>query len=188
MSTTTPEAPTSVSGPQPDAAKKSDGDLIKAAANGKLKDNEVHDALGVYLRKEGEAPPEGGEPKPLKLNVGTDDKPLFIRWVIQPVEDSDITKARESSQSGNRAQRRAGESTTDETLVARKIVAKGTVEPSAKALTEATGLIDVNDALYAYFKRFGKTGLITQISGAILSISGWDEDDVQSMEVEAVQG
>jgi hypothetical protein len=148
----------------------------------------MQSALDFYLKSEeqAEAEPEV-EPKPLKLNLGTKEKPEWVRWVIMPVEDTLITKFRRESQVGTRAQKRRGDAEVDEARVALKVVRAGTVDPDPKELARAmqTGP-DPLDAIRAFFKRKQKTGIITQVSGEILSISGWDDEDVQ--EVEAARG
>jgi hypothetical protein len=109
-----------------------------------------------------------------------------VRWVIAPVSDTDITAIRKNSQGGTRAQRRRGDSEVDEALVSRRLVVKATVEPDPRELARAMKQVDPSDALHLFFAKYGKTGLITQISGEILSLSGWDDEDIQ--EVEAARG
>lgn len=175
-----------------DAEPRKGQDLLRAATKvdgtkaTELKDEEIVAALDHFLATEQDAEEEI-EPKALKLNVGTKEKPAWIRWVIVPVDDTEITRMRKNSQAGTRAQRRRGEAEVDEALVSRKLVVRGTVEPDIGDLARTMDSgPDPADAVHAYFKKFGKTGLITQISGEILSISGWDDEDVQ--EVQAAQG
>lgn len=179
-----------------EAAEESNGgeprstkDVLRAAARGeKLTEEEIPSALDYYLASEEQTEAEPAiEPKELKLNLGTKEKPEFVRWVVVPVEDTVITKFRRESQAGTRAQKRRGDAEVDEAVVARKIVERATIDPDPRALAKAmdTGP-DPKDAIYRFFARKGKTGMITQISGEVLSISGWDDEDVQ--EVEAAQG
>lgn len=173
--------------PEAPAGPQRDSQLIRQAKEESLPEGDVQDALEAFLRAEGDE--EEVVPTPLTINLGDDSKPNKIKWVILPVDDTEITRIRENSRTkGSRAQRRRGEGEVDEALVARKIVAKATVDPDLKGLAKKLSLVDPVDALYAYFKKFGKTGLITQISGEVLSISGWDDEAVQAMEVEAAQG
>lgn len=157
------------------------GQVVRAAARGeKLAEDEVHDALEFFLAQEGEEVEI--EPKDLKLNVGTTANPKFIRWVIQPVDDAEIVQIRKRATKGSKAARRRGDAEVDENLVARRIVVKGTIEPDIGELAKQLRLVDPADALLTYFRKFGKTGLILQISGEILNISGYDEDDVSEMD------
>jgi hypothetical protein len=167
-------------------------DTLAKAVEGRLdakRDSEqMADALDWLMEREAD-PDRAPEPKTLKLNLGTSDEPQWVRWVIVAVEDSKITAIREQSRKGgNRRQRRAGtlDAEIDEMQVARKMVVEGTVEPAMGALAKRLGLIDPADAVYEFFRKAGKTGLITQLSGEILSISGWDDEDLQ--EVDAARG
>lgn len=154
---------------------------VRAAARGeKLDPDEIHDAVELFLAEEGEEPEI--EPQELKLNLGTRDKPKYVAWTVVPVDDEEIVQIRKRSSKGNRARRRAGEADIDENLVARRIVVKGTVNPDLAELGKSMRLADPADALLAYFRRFGKTGLILQISGEILNISGYDEDDISELD------
>lgn len=169
---------------------RSGPELMRAAqrsATGRdeLTEPEIADALAFFLASEADAD-EQVEPTELKLNLGTKDEKKYVRWVIAPIEDTRITAIRKESVKGTRAQRRSGQAETDEALVSRKIVIEGTVEPDPREMARAMGLVDPVDALDRYFRRYGKTGLITQISSEILSVSGWDDEDIQ--EVEAARG
>lgn len=178
-------------GEQADDGEARTGSRLLRAAQGvnsgkdELTEDEIVGALDYFLATEQDAEVTV-EPVELKLNVGTKGEKKFIRWVIAPVEDTRITAIRKESVKGTRAQRRSGQAEVDETLVSRKLVVEGTVEPDPKVLAKTMGLSDPSDAIHAFFKRFGKTGLITQISGEILSASGWDDEDLQ--EVEAARG
>lgn len=172
-----------------DGPDRSGAELLRAAAAAKapgaLSDTEIVSALDHFMATEQDAEVQV-EPKPLKLNLGTKDSPQWVRWVIAPVSDTEITQIRKNSTVGTRAQRRRGESEPDESLVSRKLVVRGTVDPDPQELARRMGIADQADAVHAYFKRYGKTGLVTQISSEILSISGWDDEDIQ--EVDAARG
>lgn len=157
--------------------------VAKAGRGQKLNDEQAQDALEWFLQADDS---QEVEPKSLKLNMGNADKPEWISWVIGPVEDTLITKIREQSRKGTRAQKRRGDAEIDDMLVARRMVVEGTLEPDLRSLAKSLRMADPADAVQAFFKKRGKTGLITQLSGEILSISGWDEEDVQ--EVEAARG
>lgn len=185
----TPTAAPPASPPSDDEKKKTPGELIHEAANGKLSEEEAQDALEVFFKAEGEKGNADPEPQWLKVNVGSDKEPKRVRWLIQPVEDTEITKIRDAARTkGTRAQRRSGTAEVDENLVARRIVVEGSVVPDFRELAKRLNLVDPADAVSAYFNKFGKTGLITQLSGEILGLSGWDDEAIQEMEVEAAQG
>jgi hypothetical protein len=168
-----------------DPTERSPNQVMRAAAKGdRVTPEEVQDALEVFFAEEGDEPEI--EPTPLKLNIGTRDKPKWIAWEIVPVDDEEITRLRKESRKGNRRAKRAGEAEVDDNLVARRIVVKGTVSPDLRELASRLKLVDPADALLKYFRRFGKTGLILQISGEILSISGYDDEDIS--ELDAARG
>jgi hypothetical protein len=174
-----------------DDDRKRPADLIAEAAQngGKMSEDDAADALELFFKAEGEDARADAEPQWLKVNVGTAAEPKRVRWLIQPVDDTEITRIRDGARTkGTRAQRRNGTADVDEGLVARRIVVLGTVTPDFKELAKRLNLVDPADAVSAYFKKFGKTGLITQLSGEILGLSGWDDEAIQEMEVEAAQG
>lgn len=170
-----------------EAGPRQGPELLRAAQrvnSGKdeLSEDEVVSALEHFLATEEDAEVHV-EPTELKLNLGTKGDKKWIRWVIAPVEDTRITAIRKESVKGTRAQRRSGQAEVDEALVGRKLVVEGTVDPDPRELARTMGFADPVDAVQAYFRKFGKTGLVTQISGEILSVSGWDDEDVQEVEV-----
>jgi hypothetical protein len=170
----------------PDGPPREGKELLVAAAKEKpLQPEELVSATDYFLATAEDAEVKV-EPKELKLNVGTKEKPAWVRWAIMPVEDTEITKIRKSALVGTRAQRRKGDAEADEALVSRRLVVRGTVDPDPAELARTMQLVDPADAVQRFFARYGKTGLITQISGEILSISGWDDEDIQ--EVEAARG
>lgn len=186
MEAATSQPPRSRNAKPPKPEPETPSELIRAAAEGdELSDGAAQDAMELFLGAE----EVEVEPTPLKLNLGTKQTPKYVEWHIVPIEDREITRIRNQARTqGTRAQRRRGEAEVDESLVARRIVAKATVKPDLAVLGKRIHMADPSDVIYAYFKKFGKTGLITQISGEVLSISGWDDDDIQEMEVEAAQG
>lgn len=165
---------------------RSTPEVIRAAARGeKLTESEVVHGIDHFLA-DGDTAARKVEPTELKLNLGTKQEPKLLRWVVMPVEDTVITRIRKESTKGTRQQIRNGQGSVDEAVVGRKIVVHATVEPDLGALAKQLGVLDPADGLYAFFRKYGKTGLITQLSGEILSISGWDDEDIS--EVEAARG
>jgi hypothetical protein len=164
-------------------------EAVKKAAKGrKLDEHEAQDALEWFLAREGDAN-SAPEPKRMKLNLGSRENPQPVWWVIGPVEDVRINAIRDAARKGgNRRQRRRSqeEQEVDEMLVARRIVVEATIEPDLGQLAKRMDLVDPADALHAFFAKAGKTGLITQISGEVLTLSGWDDEDIE--EVEAARG
>jgi len=164
---------------------------VKAAATVKPEDAEKltpqaqTDALEWFVGiDEDEAP----ETKPLKLNFGTDETPKWITWTICPVSMETMRAIRQRA-TQSRAARRTG--SVDEYRVNLEVVAAGTVDPdlqeAARRMHEAkTGPLDPVECVRIRFQK--KPGFIAQIAGHIMSLSGFDDDDVQEVEQVAAAG
>lgn len=129
----------------------------------------------------------------LKLNVGSLSKARWIKWRIQAVRREVIDKLRdETLPSQNRAMRRGGASTTmQEQQNAQwkldiKLVLAGTVEPDLRAAVKSTGFADAEAFVEDAFKF--NSGLVSIISNSILTLSGYDEDNVQDQVEGAAAG
>lgn len=118
------------------------------------------------------------EVKVKKLNFGTSTKPEWVEWKVRPI-GLDVLRGIRKKAANTREARRTG--TADEYLVNLQIVVAATVDPDIK---EASRLmyeqgIGPNDPVENLRTRFqGKPGYITQLAGEILSLSGFNEDDV----------
>jgi hypothetical protein len=141
--------------------------------------------------------------KKLRLNVGgpvddtneplyKDRPPVWIEWVVRPL-DLDTIKALRRRASGSADPRRrrrqqiasgAAGDEFDDTKFNLGIVAEATVVPDMKAIVEATGIQDVTIAIKQRFAN--KSGLIGQIVGEVLDLSGYNENDVQDANEEVL--
>jgi hypothetical protein len=172
-------------------AEASDGepregrDLIDAAARSasgrgeKLSQEEVEDATEWFLSDESEDLTDD-----IQLNVGTRRKPKWITWVIRSVDLDELRRIRRQSRSQNRRARITGQADFDGDRANLQIVLRGTVAPDLHGAAKQMGLVDPADALRKRFR--AKPGLIDQIAGEIMSLSGYDEDDVR--EADAARG
>lgn len=113
----------------------------------------------------------------LMLRVGGgDDDPQILPWIIRAV-GIDVIRTAEREAAGNRQQRRDGQG-YDELKANLRIVVEGTVRPDLKPLARGKGLAD---ATVLVQRRFAyRPGLIAQIAGEIMSVSGFDADDVRA--------
>lgn len=118
----------------------------------------------------------------LVINVGGDtpDTERKIDWTIAPIQ-LDVLRTIRRRANSTREARKTG--MTDEFQTNLEIVAVCTVDPklsdAARVLYEQ-GKISSADRVEALHYRFGKRpGIITQLAGKILTVSGFDEDDVQ---------
>lgn len=118
----------------------------------------------------------------LQINVGGDtpESKREIDWVIAPIGLDALRKIRRRA-NNTREARRTG--VTDEFQTNLEIVAVCTVDPKltdAAATLYQTGKIGSSDRVEALRYRFNsRPGIITQLAGKILTVSGFDEEDVQ---------
>lgn len=154
---------------------------VEAAREGrKLTDGEATSALDWFLNEDPSAAAEETELK--ELNFGTQDNPKWVPWTIKAVPMETMRSIRKKAQ-GTRLARTTGE--TDEYRVNLEIVVEGTVDPPIK---EATATLnregrfsgDPVDALRAKFQP--KPGYIAQLAGAIMTLSGFNDEDVRDAE------
>jgi hypothetical protein len=152
-------------------------ELITAAANDKkLSPVEAQDALEWFLSDE-----DQDFTQELRLNVGSPSKPKWVSWEIKTVDLDTLRRIRRQSQAGSRAQRRgaqAGE--IDEVEANLRIVLEGTHKPDLREIAKQKGDVDPAETLKRRFSH--KPGLIGQISGEIMSISGYDDEDVREVD------
>lgn len=135
--------------------------------------------------------------KTLRLNVGgpVDEDgsaidlrkpPVWIDWIIRPVDLDEIKRIRRQSQDpkSRRQQRLRGPGETDDNQFNLGLVVTATIEPdlmeAAKQMKGPDGARGVADPRLAVKWRFrNKSGLIGQIVGEILDFSGFNDNDVQ---------
>ena len=165
----------------PDEQPKLEGaELIDKVADkrAKLSSEETLDALEWFLSDE-----EDNLTKDIELNVGSSSDIRWITWTIKPVDLDTLKRIRRMAQDpSNRAQRRSGQATgeVDENDAALRIVVAGTASPDLTAITKEMGYTDPSDVLKHRFRH--KPGLIVQISGEIMGLSGYDDDDIKDVD------
>lgn len=170
--------------PDDDADPREGLELINAAARSekgrdKLTSGEQTDALEWFLSDETEVVTDT-----IELNVRTRRNPNWIKWTIQAVDRDELRRIRRQSQQSGRRARITGNSDFDSDNANLQIVLLGTVYPDLRAAAKRLGLVDPADAVRRKFRM--KPGLIDQIAGDIMSLSGYDDEDVR--EVEAARG
>lgn len=120
-----------------------------------------------------------------QLNVGTEDQPRWIEWTYRSLTGAEIDGVNRASTPARGARRQGAERNIDE--VQRRIVALATVDPDLDAIADSKGVQrSVGDPLWHRMQildwRFrNKSGLITQLSGEIMALSGYDEDDIRGV-------
>lgn len=168
---------------QPEPEPREGAELLRAAEKGdkaRLTQQESGDALEWFLSDE-----QQDLSSVIQINVGSRDEPKWIDWTVKPVDMDKLRRIRKAAASKNNGRQRGGGGDQfDETGANLQIVVEGTVSPDLRAAAKAMGVIDPTDALRRRFKH--KPGLVTQISSEIMSVSGYDDEDVR--EVDAAQG
>lgn len=162
-----------------DAPDRDGPELIKAAAaDEKLSDAEIISATEWFLTDDSEE----SFTHTIQINVGPPDKEMWIEWTIEAVDLDTLKRIRKAAQGGTKAEKRrnaaAGE--LDEVEANIRIVVEGTVAPDLRAIANEARLVDPADVLRRKFRR--KPGLLGQISGEIMSISGYDDEDVREVD------
>lgn len=162
------------------------GAVQRAATGRKLSDREQSAALDWLLQ----ADPDPGEleTKVLNLNFGTQDKPEPRVWEIQPVGLDEMRRIRDRAKQ-SRTARRSGQ--VDETRMNLQVMVAGTKTPDVRRAAEiardsGNGTGDPVEILRARFQ--SKPGYIAQISAEIMSLSGFDDDDVTEKDMVEAAG
>lgn len=184
MEASTPvQTPQRPSRPEPVETEPATGpDLIKKLADPKgaekASEGEKMDALEWFLSDDSDA-----FTHTMELNVGTPNKPKWIGWEMKPVDLDTLRRIRRQA-AGNRKSRRDNNGEIDEVEANLRIVVEGTVSPDMKEVAKAKGILDPADALRFKFQH--KPGLLGQIAGEIMALSGYDDEDLR--EVDAAGG
>lgn len=162
MDTKTKTTETTEDAPKPNGAEA----VRKVAAGSRVSPTEENAAVEWFLSDED--PIE----KAIEFNVGTEDKPKWIPWTVQPVDMEVLRRIRKSAQNTRR-----GAEGLDEVDANLKIVVAGTVNPDLKEMARQRGVPAPEEALRLRFA--SKPGLLGQIAGEILSLSGYDAEDMR---------
>jgi hypothetical protein len=152
-----------------------------------------HTALEWFLAAE----PEEDFTKTIRLNVGGPvdedgvainpaNPPQWIDWTIRPLDLDEIKRIRRQSQDAKsrRQRRRDQDEKMDDTQFNLGVVVAATVEPdlveASQRMRMPDGQVGIADPRLAVKWRFQqKSGLIGQIVGEVLDLSGYNENDVQ---------
>jgi hypothetical protein len=169
------------------AEKRPVHEVVAAAADAErtgkksdLSNVEQADALAWFLSDTDSTPME----HTFQINVGSLKNKKWVDWTVKPVDMDRLRRIRKQSQSSDRRARFTGNQDYDEVNANVAIVVEGTVSPDLRAASKQIGTVDPAIAVRSRFQH--KPGLLAQIAGEIMAISGYDDDDVR--EVDAAQG
>jgi Phage XkdN-like tail assembly chaperone protein, TAC len=160
-------------------------EAVRRASEGRtLEPDAVDDATAWFLSDE-----EEEDTELVQLNIGSAEEPRWINWTIRSVDAEVLRRIQRSGQ--NRAQRRRGGAMAvpdvDPQEANVRIVVEGTVKPNLAEIARKKGVPESADpssasilVLKHRFRR--KPGLIDQLAGRIMDLSGYDEEDVREAE------
>ena len=137
-----------------------------------VSESEATSALEWFLSED---PDEEIEPTHvLELNVGVGDNPKWVRWTVRPIDTDELRRIQRTT-SALRRRGRQDDLAIDQ-LGNLKIIIAGSVDPDVEEVARQQGLTP--EAMLQ--KRFRtKPGLIAQMSGQIMALSGFDDEDVR---------
>lgn len=156
--------------PQEDRSTR---EVLDALADDKpVSRKEASSALEWFLSEDPNADEE--QTHAIELNVGVGDREHWITWIVRPVDQDELRRVQR--QTANLRRRSKQDDLAVDQLGNLKIIIAGSVEPDVRALAEQQGVAP--EALLQ--KRFRtKPGLIPQLSNQIMSLSGFDDEDVR---------
>lgn len=167
---------------RPGEGDASAAELIRATAEGRTLSPDEVDAATEWFLTDEEAP----ETDNFELNVGSPDNPRWIGWTIRAVDQEVLKRIRrEGEQRTGRRSRAAGAiPDIDPQEANARIVVEGTVTPDLAEIARRKGIEQIADPMVAQIQvvkhRFRhKPGLVDQIAGRIMDLSGYNEDDVR---------
>jgi hypothetical protein len=115
---------------------------------------------------------------------GSDDQPIIAPWYIKAIGVDTIRSAEREASGANRQQRRGAQPQYDELKATLRIVVEGTVAigspdaPDLKALARGKQLSD--PVIFLQRKFAFRPGVIAQIAGEVMALSGFDQEDVRA--------
>lgn len=167
--------------PEPAEENPSGEEAVAAMAGEKGRrptDREVDSATEWFMSDE---PPEGEADleHTIELNVGGPDENTehYVAWTVKPIDLDELRRIRRQATS-SRAQRRAGGDGYDEVAANIKTVIAGTVDPDLIGAAREKG---TNPEVLLRGKFRHKPGLLAQLSGQIMALSGYDDADVREV-------
>lgn len=124
----------------------------------------------------------------LTLDVGAPTHPIEIPWTIKSVDGAELRRIRaRGADSLQGKQARAKGAIADAEAAYRAnlaVVVAGTYDPDLVVVAQMRGLADPTQLIEEAFKN--KQGLVDQVAGEIMSLSGYDDEAVRdAVEVKA---
>jgi hypothetical protein len=146
--------------------------LEALAASKEISQSEASSALDWFLSEDPDEDVE--QTHQIELNVGVGEREHWIKWTVRPI-DSDELRRIQRQTAALRRRGRQDDLAVDQ-LGNLKVIVAGSVDPDIQALAEQQGKQPESILLKRFVK---KPGLIAQLAGQIMALSGFDDEDVR---------
>lgn len=146
--------------------------LAALAADKPVNQAEASSALEWFLSEEPEEDEE--QTHTIELNVGVGDQEHWITWIVRPIDSDELRRIQR--QTANLRRRGRQDDLAIDQLGNLKVIIAGSVEPDITAIADQKGKQPEAVLLHRFVK---KPGLIAQLAGQIMSLSGFDDEDVR---------
>lgn len=147
-------------------------EAVTAVRNGSKVEADLRDATAWFMS---EKDANVKATKTIEVDVGATEEHL-VRWRVQAISRERIRQIRNTS----RIKRGRGMTDDVNDVKANLLIAtEGTIEPDLVAIAKEVGAPEPSVVLD---KRMAhKPGLIDQIAGTVLEVSGYDDDDIRDV-------
>ena len=153
--------------------------LASLAADKPVSPTEASSALEWFLTEEPDEDIE--QTSTIELNVGVGTQEKWITWIVRPIDSDELRRIQR--QTANLRRRGRQDDLAIDQLGNLKVIIAGSVEPDIQAIAEQQG----KQAEAVLLRRFvKKPGLIAQLAGQIMALSGFDDEDVR--DAQSVRG
>jgi hypothetical protein len=146
--------------------------LAALAADKPVTQGEASSALEWFLSEEPEEDEE--QTHTIELNVGVGDQEHWIRWVVRPIDSDELRRVQRQTAVLRRRGRQ--DDLAIDQLGNLKVIIAGSVDPDIQTLADQKGKAPEAILLSRFVK---KPGLIAQLAGQIMALSGFDDEDVR---------
>lgn len=146
--------------------------LAALAADKPVNQAEAASALEWFLTEDPDEDVE--QTHTIELNVGVGDQEHWISWTVRPI-DSDELRRIQRQTAVLRRRGRQDDLAIDQ-LGNLKVIIAGSVEPDIQALADSKSKPPESILLSRFVK---KPGLIAQLAGQIMALSGFDDEDIR---------
>lgn len=119
----------------------------------------------------------------LELNVGGPAEPVWINWTIRAIEGAELRRirARAADSVTSASSRKGRDGALKDTEAAFRanvdLIVAATVAPDLVQAAQRKGLADPGLIVEEAFSN--KQGLVDQVAGEVMSLSGYDDEDVR---------